>query len=91
MLNQSIEELLKIQEAHEEGLGRMRKNQEVSSLTALINPVIKKTGEKKHATIVTDDGPMSSPIVPLEEEFEGSDFEDFGRSDSEDLETYVLC
>ncbi|KAI9273085.1 hypothetical protein BDA99DRAFT_433040, partial [Phascolomyces articulosus] len=69
--------LSKIRERHEDGLQRMRKKGKVVPLHPLINPVIQKMGEKNHAKVVNDDGPMSYHIVR-----QGSDF---GENDLEDL------
>ncbi|KAI7860029.1 hypothetical protein BDC45DRAFT_495507 [Circinella umbellata] len=47
MLNQSIDALLKIREAHEDGLQRVRKKEKVTPLPHVVNPVIQKNGGEK--------------------------------------------
>ncbi|KAG2224802.1 hypothetical protein INT45_005326 [Circinella minor] len=77
LLTDAIDALDEIDEAHKRNLKKVRKNQKLTSLSVLVEPTIKKMSERQHATIVTEDGPMSSPIRPPDDEFnEESDVED---------------
>ncbi|KAI8145744.1 hypothetical protein BJV82DRAFT_666313 [Fennellomyces sp. T-0311] len=70
LLMESVEALKVMKHSHQESERKVRRCHQLLSLETLVTPSVQKMGEKKHASIVADDGPMSSPIDPP------SDYED---------------
>ena len=77
LLSDSISRLEEIRSAHKRNLIESRRNKNKQQpLSDLVNPALQKMTERQHATIVTKDGPRSSPLLPPEDYEQNSDSDD---------------
>lgn len=77
-LIETIDALERLREKHQENVRDYRYKKSPThhqkNLSTVASPKIVKMGEKQHTTIVSDDGPLSSPLCPYEDDFYSDEY-----------------